>query len=120
MSPALPRWATPDRLSVFGATGGFNRLFEGCQRDRPCRAVRSSSTIRGRSTSLRAALRAAGFTGEGVRAVLGSAGELLSRSVDIPLHERRLEGVEPLGTLVKLLVLDAPVRVDEAAVHSPR
>jgi methylase of polypeptide subunit release factors len=63
---------------------------------------------------LGAALRAAGLTGEGVRSVLGSAGELLSRSVDIPLHERRLEGVEPLGTLVKLLVLDAPARVDEA------
>ena len=31
-----------------------------------------------------------------------------------PTHERRLEGVEPLGTLVKLLVLDAPARVDEA------
>ena len=60
------------------------------------------------------ALRAAGLTGEGVRTVLGSAGELLSRSVDIPLHERRLEGVEPLGTLVELLVLDAPARVDEA------
>ena len=59
------------------------------------------------------ALRAAGFTGEGVR-TRSAAGELLARSVDIPLHERRLEGVEPLGTLVKLLVLDAPARIDEA------
>ena len=63
---------------------------------------------------LGAALRGAGFTGEGVRTALGSTGELMSRAIDIPLHERRLEGVEPLGTLVKLLVLDASVPVDDA------
>ncbi len=63
---------------------------------------------------LRETLLAAGFTGEGVRAALGSAGELLSRSVDIPLHARRLRGVEPLGTLIKLLVLDRPVSADDA------
>jgi methylase of polypeptide subunit release factors len=59
-------------------------------------------------------LSAAGFSGEGVRAALGSAGELLARSVDIPLYERRLAGVEPLGTIVKLLVLDATVPADDA------
>jgi SAM-dependent methyltransferase len=59
-------------------------------------------------------LSAAGFSGEGVRAALGSAGELLSRSVDIPLHERRLTGLEPLGTIVKLLVLDAAVPLGDA------
>jgi hypothetical protein len=77
---------------------------------------------------LGATLSAAGFSGEGVRAALGSEGidtwpkkdahtgaaTLLARSVDIPLYERRLAGIEPLGTIVKLLVLDAPVPVDEA------
>jgi methylase of polypeptide subunit release factors len=59
-------------------------------------------------------LAAAGFTGEGVRAALGTGGDLLSRSVDIPLHERRLEGVEPLGTLIRLLVLDQTVSAEAA------
>jgi hypothetical protein len=77
---------------------------------------------------LGAALSAAGFSGEGVRAALGSEGvgdtwpkkdahtdaRLLARSVDIPLYERRLAGVEPLGTIVKLLVLEVPVSVEEA------
>jgi hypothetical protein len=63
---------------------------------------------------LAATLSAAGFSGEGVRAALGSAGKLQARSADIPLYERRLAGVEPLGTIVKLLVLDATVPVDEA------
>lgn len=49
-----------------------------------------------------------------MRAALGSGGELLARSVDIPLYVRRLAGVEPLGTIVKLLVLDATVPVDDA------
>lgn len=65
-------------------------------------------------TELGARLSAAGFSGEGVRAALGSGGELLARSVDIPLYVRRLAGVEPLGTIVKLLVLDATVPVDDA------
>jgi methylase of polypeptide subunit release factors len=56
----------------------------------------------------------AGYSGEGVRAALGTTGEVLSRSGDIPLHIRRLDRVEPLGTLVKLLVLDVPVATDSA------
>jgi hypothetical protein len=63
---------------------------------------------------LGAALSAAGFSGESVRAALGSGGELLARSDDVPLYERRLAAVEPLGTIVKLLVLGATVPVDDA------
>jgi hypothetical protein len=63
---------------------------------------------------LGATLSAAGFSGEGVRAALGSMSELLARSIDIPLYERRLAGIEPLGTIVKLLVLDATVPIDAA------
>jgi methylase of polypeptide subunit release factors len=66
------------------------------------------------TADLRAVLAAADYTGQGVRAALGTGAELLSRSVDIPLHVRRLDGVEPLGTLVKLLVLDEPVSADAA------
>jgi methylase of polypeptide subunit release factors len=50
-----------------------------------------------------------------VRAALGAGSDLLSRSVDIPLHERRLEGREPLGTLIRLLVLATPVSCEAAA-----
>jgi methylase of polypeptide subunit release factors len=67
------------------------------------------------TAELRAVLLAAGYTGEGVRAALGSGTEQLSSSVDIPLHLRRLQGRGPLGTLVQLLVLDAPVDADAAA-----
>jgi methylase of polypeptide subunit release factors len=63
---------------------------------------------------LREVLRTAGYTGEGVRSAIGSGGEVLSRSVDIPLHRRRLQALEPLGTLITLLVLDAPVSADAA------
>jgi hypothetical protein len=63
---------------------------------------------------LGAALRAAGFSGEGVRAALGSASEVLARSDDTPVYERRLTGLEPLGTIVKLLVLDVAVPVEAA------
>ena len=69
----------------------------------------------GLTAELRAVLGAAGYTGEGVRTALGTGNEPLSRPVDIPLHLRRLEGVEPLGTLVRLLVLDAPVDAEAAA-----
>jgi hypothetical protein len=59
-------------------------------------------------------LLGAGFTGEGVRGALRTGQELIARSVDLPLHERRLEGVEPLGTLIKLLALELPVAADAA------
>jgi methylase of polypeptide subunit release factors len=68
----------------------------------------------GLTTELREVLVAAGYSGEGVRAALGTSGDVLSRSVDIPLHLRRLEGTEPLGTLIRLLVLDAPTTIDAA------
>src|SRR6185369_7288460 len=73
------------------------------------------SADRGMLAELREVLRAAGFDGEGVRAALGAGSDLLSRSVDIPLHERRLEGREPLGTLIRLLVLATPVSCEAAA-----
>jgi hypothetical protein len=63
---------------------------------------------------LGAALRAAGFSGEGVRAALGTASEALARSDDTPVYERRLTGLEPLGTIVKLLVLDLAAPVEDA------
>jgi len=63
---------------------------------------------------LGAALCAAGFSGEGVRAALGTASEALARSDDTPVYERRLMGLEPLGTIVKLLVLDVPVPMEDA------
>ncbi len=69
----------------------------------------------GLTAELRGALAAAGYTGEGVRAALGAGSEPLSRSVDIPLHLRRLEGAGALGTLVRLLVLDEPVEAAAAA-----
>jgi len=64
------------------------------------------------TAELREVLRAAGFEGERVRDALGSGGELLAG--DLPVHVRRLEGVEPLGTLVKLLSLELPVALDAA------
>ena len=59
---------------------------------------------------LREVLRAGGFDGEGVRSALGAESALLSRLADVPVHERRLRGVEPLGPLIRLFVLDAPMR----------
>jgi hypothetical protein len=64
---------------------------------------------------LRSVLREAGFTGAAVHEALGPASEGVAPSVDIPLHERRLDRVEPpLGTLIRLLVLDAPVPAQDA------
>ena len=61
------------------------------------------------------ALRAAGFTGEGLRQVLGVSRELLARSADIAVHTRRLSGVGPIGPLVKLFVLELAISLAEAA-----
>jgi methylase of polypeptide subunit release factors len=66
------------------------------------------------TAELREVLRAAGFNGETVRGTLRTGRDLLARAADVPLQERRLEGVEPLGTLIKLLVFEAPVSVDSA------
>jgi len=73
-----------------------------------------ASADRGLAAELREVLHAAGFTGEGVRAALGAAGETLARTVDIPLRVRRLGSNEPLDTLIKLLVLELPAEADEA------
>lgn len=58
---------------------------------------------------LRECLRAAGYNGEAVRSALGVEGRVLARSAEIPLQRRRLVGIEPLGTLIGLFVLDLPV-----------
>jgi Methyltransferase small domain len=59
-------------------------------------------------------LHAAGFTGEGVRDTLGVSGQLVSRTIDIPLHVRRAREHGARGTLVRLLVLDVAVPADAA------
>jgi methylase of polypeptide subunit release factors len=59
-------------------------------------------------------LRSTGYTGEAVRAALGVEGRVLARSVDVPVHRRRLAGLSPLGTIVTLFVLDAPVTLAAA------
>jgi len=63
---------------------------------------------------LRGVLLAAGYTGEAVRAALDMTGELLARRADTPVHVRRLADLEPLGTIVRLFVLDAPVTAADA------
>jgi hypothetical protein len=60
-------------------------------------------------------LRSAGFTGDGVRDALETNAPLLSRSSDRLVHVRRLVHRGPLGTLIRLLVLDVPVAEVEAA-----
>jgi methylase of polypeptide subunit release factors len=69
---------------------------------------------RGAVAELGDALRAAGLTGEGVRHALGAGSELLGQPADITLHMRRLAGTGPLGTLVRLFVLELPVAAAEA------
>ena len=68
----------------------------------------------GGTGELREVLLGAGFTGAGVGRALRTGRDVLARSADVPLHERRLEGVEPLGTLIKLLILEREVAADAA------
>jgi len=72
---------------------------------------------RGAIAELREVLAAAGLNGEAVRSALGATGEVLARAADIPVGERRLAEAGPLGTLIKLLVLQRPVTV-EALTHA--
>jgi hypothetical protein len=60
-------------------------------------------------------LRSIGFSGEGVRRALSADGETLSRAAEVPIQERRLADIEPLGTVIKLLVLNLPVATTRAA-----
>jgi len=69
---------------------------------------------RGVIAELREVLREARLEGEHVREALGVSSELLTRSHDVPVRERRLAGNEPLGTLIKLFVLDLPVSGEAA------
>lgn len=59
-------------------------------------------------------LRAAGYTGERVREALGAEGAFLSSS-DGLVQMRKLAGQGPLGTLIRLFVLNLPVTAVEAA-----
>jgi len=68
----------------------------------------------GLTAGLRELLLGAGFTGEGVRAALGTLGETLTRSADVPVQIRRLEDNEPIGSLIKLFVLDTEVPAEAA------
>lgn len=62
--------------------------------------------------TLREALDRAPFTGEAIRAALGTEEDILSRARDIPVHERRLRTRGAFGALVQLFVLNLPTRVD--------
>ncbi|SRR6266542_1470837 len=66
----------------------------------------------------RDALVAAGFEPERIGEALGAESEVLSRSVDIPVQLRRLEGRGGLASLVRLFVLnvDVPLGAVSAAV----
>ena len=56
----------------------------------------------------------AGFDGPAVRDALDVDGQMLARPSDGPVLRRRLAGIEPLGTLASLFVLDTPVPVADA------
>jgi len=64
--------------------------------------------------ALRELLDRAPFTGEAIRAALGTEDEILSRTRDIPVHVRRLRGRGAFGALVQLFVLNLPVDTELA------
>jgi Methyltransferase small domain len=64
---------------------------------------------------LRAVLASAGFEGEAVRSALGVDSHVLARPADLPVQRRRLAGIEPLGTITTLFVLDTPVASADAS-----
>lgn len=63
---------------------------------------------------LRHVLVEAGFDGPAVRDALAVEGQMLARPSDGPVLRRRLAGIEPLGTLASLFVLDTAVTVADA------
>jgi SAM-dependent methyltransferase len=83
----------------------------GAWRDGP--AAPLALEIAGAIEELREVLANAGFDGDGVRTALGVEGRVLFRSVDVPVHRRRLpEG--PLGMIVDLFVLGSSLPLDRA------
>ena len=64
--------------------------------------------------TLRDLLDRAPFTGEAIRAALGTEEDILSRSRDIPVHVRRLRDRGAFGTLVQLFVLNLTVNASAA------
>lgn len=65
-------------------------------------------------------LEAAGFTTDGIRAALGSEGNLTPNAADVPVYLRRLPAGTPLTTLMELFVLGTAVdRRTAAAALAP-
>lgn len=62
---------------------------------------------------LRDMLAAVSFTGEKIGDALGTGDEIVSRSAGIPVQVRQLEEHGALGVLVRLLILDLEVPVDQ-------
>ena len=61
--------------------------------------------------ALRAVLDRYPFTGENIRAALGTDGEILSRPRELPVQLRRLKAKGAFGALVQCLVLNEPTHV---------
>ena len=74
------------------------------------------------AAAFRDLLRRAGYTRDGIQAVLGVAGDVLARPQDRPVYLRRLEALrgggpavpDALATFLRLFLLDAPVDPDVA------
>jgi len=64
---------------------------------------------------LREVLASAGFTAEKIGDALGTGDEIVSRAAGIPVQVRQLEEQGALGVLVRLLILDLAVPVDQLA-----
>lgn len=60
-------------------------------------------------------LDALGFNAAGVREALASGDDILSRARDIPVQVRRLRDAGPLGSVIRLFILDLPVPREEIA-----
>jgi methylase of polypeptide subunit release factors len=60
-------------------------------------------------------LVSASFTAEKIGDALGSGDEIVSRAAGIPVQVRQLEGQGAFGALVRLLILDLEVPVDQLA-----
>src|SRR5215208_4824739 len=58
---------------------------------------------------LRERLVALGFTREGIRERLGSAGDVLAREAELPVRLRRVGDTDALALLLRALVLGAPL-----------
>ena len=69
---------------------------------------------RAAASSLGGLFRRAGYTSDGIRIRLGTEGDVLSRSLDRPVHVRRLTDDAPLDLLIRLFLLGLPVEAETA------